>query len=341
MTQTEKQSVSILLTAGLLAVVLIHAIALSTAQRAIPRIENAIFGESLTDNYPRGGINFDAQRMYDRPVNALPINQSARDEIKRQNGGTPFTGTMNGVTYVNGVPCDTCPQPQSQPRQPQPQPRPTPATSRPISKPVAPKYSLSLFVIAGDRTSQQLVDWFANDLRLKKLASGCNYQIYTRDNPLYKARFASMIPAESFPAVLFQDPSGGHVHVANGDSVSTSATQLGDDLEAAYRLQKQIVTTLPNGPSPIQSAGDLSTSPTNSGSNCPDGNCPEPERAPFWRRPSGGNDGGGLFPNLPSNSDPMQGILRMIFRPGETIFQVVVVLAVVVTIVYFVKRGRW
>lgn len=337
MTQTEKQSVSILLTAGLLAVVIIHAIALSTAQRAIPRIENAIFGESLTDNYPRGGINFDAQRMSDRPVNALPINQSARDEIKRQTSGTPFTGTMNGVTYVNGVPCDTCPQP----RQPTPrQPTPKPTASTPVSKPTAPKYSLSLFVIAGDRTSQQLVDWFANDARLKKLASGCNYQIYTRDNPLYKARFASMIPAESFPAVLFQDPSGGHVHAANGDSVSTSATQLGDDLEAAYRLQKQIVTTLPKGPSPIQSAGDLSTSPTNSGSNCPDGNCPEPERAPFWRRP-GGNDGGGLFPNLPSNTDPMQGILRMIFRPGETIFQIIVVLAAVVTVVYFVKRGRW
>ena len=335
MTQTEKQSVSILLTAGLLAVVLIHAIALSTAQRAIPRIENAIFGESLTDNYPRGGINFDAQRMSDRPINALPINQSARDEIKRQTSGTPFSGVMNGgVTYINGVPCDTCPQP----RQPQPQPQPTPnaTTAKPVSKPVAPKYSLSLFVIAGDRTSQQLVDWFANDARLKKLASGCNYQIYTRDNPLYKARFASTIPPDSFPAVLFQDLNGGRVHVANGTSVSTSASQLGDDLEAAYRLQKQIVTTLPNGPSPIQSTG-----PSNSGSNCPDGNCPEPERAPFWRRPGGNdNDGGGLFPNLQPSTDPMQGILRMIFRPGETIFQIIVVLAVV-TIVYFVKRGRW
>ncbi len=333
MTQTEKQSVSILLTAGLLAVVLIHAIALSTAQRAIPRIENAIFGESLTDNYPRGGINFDAQRMSDRPINALPINQSARDEIKRQTSGTPFTGTMNGVTYINGVPCDTCPQPRRPQPQPQPQPTPNATALKPVSKPVAPKYSLSLFVIAGDRTSQQLSDWFANDARLKKLASGCNYQIYTRDNPLYQARFASMIPPESFPALLFQDPSGGHVHAANGTSVSTSASQLGDDLEAAYRLQKQIVTTLPSGPY-------LSSSISNSGSNCPDGNCPEPERAPFWRRP-GGNDGGGLFPNLQPSTDPMQGILRMIFRPDETIFQIVVVLAAVITIVYFVKRGRW
>jgi len=339
MTQTEKQSVSILLTAGLLAVVLIHAIALSTAQRAIPRIEDAIFGEHVTDNYPKGGINFDAQRMSDRPVNALPINQSARDEIKRQLGGTPFTGTMNGVTYINGVPCDTCPQPQ--PRQPTPsQPTPKPTASTPVSKPTTPKYSLSLFVIAGDRTSQQLADWFATDPRLKKLASGCNYQIYTRDNPLYKARFASMVPTESFPAVLFQDPSGGHVHAANGDSVSTSASQLGDDLEAAYRLQKQIVTTLPSGPPPIQSAGTLSSLSNNSGPNCPDGNCPEPERAPFWRRPGGGNDGGGLFPSLQPSTDPMQGILRMIFRPGETIFQVVIVMAAVVTVVYFVKRGR-
>lgn len=327
MTQTEKQSVSILLTAGLLAAVLIHAIALSTAQRAMPRIEQAIFGESVTDNYPKGGINFDAQRMSDRPVNALPVNPSARDEIKRQTSGIPFTGTMNGVTYVNGVPCDTCPQPK--------QPQTTPAGT-PVSKPVAPKYSLSLFVIPGDRTSQQLQNWFATDPRLKKLASGCNFQIYTRDNPLYKARFASMMPPEAFPAVLFQDASGGHVHAANGNSVSTSASQLSDDLEAAYRLQKQIVTTLPApGPSPIQSA-DIS----GSGSNCPDGNCPEPERAPFWRRPGGGNDGGGLFPNLQPESNSMQSILRMIFRPGENIFEIVIVLAAVITIVYFVKRGK-
>lgn len=329
MTQTEKQSVSILLTAGLLAVVLIHAIALSTAQQAMPRIEQAIFGDSIADNYQKGGINFDAQRMSDRPMNALPVNPSARDEIKRQTSGTPFTGTMNGVTYVNGVPCDTCPQPSNA--------TPKPTAGTPIAKPVTPKYSLSLFVIPGDPRSQQLTNWFATDPRLKKLASGCNYQIYTRDNPLYKARFAAMVPAETFPAVLFQDPTGGHVHASNGAAVSTSASQLCDDLEAAYKLQKQIVEKLETPSNPLMKSSDISGA---SGANCPDGNCPEPERAPFWRRPGGGNDGGGLFPNLQPESNSMQGILRMIFRPGETIFEIVIVLAAVITIVYFVKRGR-
>lgn len=344
MTQNQKTDARILLTASLLAVVLIHAVALSTAQRAMPRIEAAIWGERVADNYPVGGINFDSQRTSNHPMNALPVNTSARDEIKRQR---PFNGTLNGVTYVNGVPCDTCPnplypaspRPQPQPQlQPQPQPQPKPSAATPLAKPVAPKYSLSLFVLHNDPTSQQLINWFANDPKLSSLASKCNYQIYTRDNPLYKARFASLVPPEAFPAILFQDPTGGHVHASNRATSYSSAEQLREDLEAAYRLQQQIVTPLAAPtPPPMQTSSDMTG--INSGPNCPDGNCPEPERAPFWKRPGGGNDGG-LFPSLPTDTDPMQGFLRMIVRPGESMFQIVIILAAVVTFVYFVKRGR-
>ena len=322
----QKTDVRILLTAGLLAALLLHAVTLVTAQRAMPHIEHAIFGDKIADNYPTCGVNFDEQRTGNRPMNALPVNTSARDEVKRQQ---PFQ---------IGVPCDVCPNP-IYPTNATAKPKPSAAT--PVAKPVTPRYSLSLFVVHNDPHSQQLLNWFNNDPKLKLLASKCNYQVFTRDNPLYKARFASMIPAEAFPAILFQDPNGGHVHASNRSTSHTSAAQVHADLEAAYMLQKQIVTTLavptPPPAPPIPIVSDALG--INSGSNCPDGNCPEPERQPFWKRPSGGNDGG-IFPGLPIDSDPLQGILRMIVRPGESIFQIVIILAAVVTFVYFVKRGR-
>jgi hypothetical protein len=67
-------------------------------------------------------------------------------------------------------------------------------------------------------------------------------------------------------------------------------------------------------------------------SDCVDGQCDPSLNRPLLDRP--------LLDRLrDKTTDPAYGILRSIVRPSETTFQIVIILALVVMIVYFMKRG--
>ncbi len=49
-----------------------------------------------------------------------------------------------------------------------------------------------------------LQDWFSQDKQLISLKESCEFQVYTAGNPIYKTRYADIVPAEQFPVVLFK-----------------------------------------------------------------------------------------------------------------------------------------
>lgn len=309
-----KADVRIALSFGLIAIAILQALTLVTAQRVAPHLEQAIFDSAQT-NAPtalRGGINFDETRNSGGIVNTLPVNSAARDEVKRQQ--------PNCIPCINGTP-----QPNVQPARP--------ATGQMVAKPTTPRYSIELFVLSDDRDSQTMLNWFNSDATLQKWRKQTNFNVYTRDSAIYKTRFVNKIPASSFPAVLVTDPTGGHVYICDRGSRPGSASALASGIAEAKRIQAetvaadrarndQVMSDIGQGQSAKDSLLDAIV-----GADCVDGKC---KPKPFWRSD---HDHG-------SDSDPVQGLLRMILRPGESIFQIVIILAAVVTFVFFLKRGR-
>jgi hypothetical protein len=264
--------VRIKLSWGAITLAVLHAIAMvggfyaihEVPQTAHPQTQASLI-DQLPSAYPSG---YQYQTLPQPQVTAPPVNRSALDEIKQQapvsqveqlKGGRWIrnnnTGEMVwcnscGETYVT-PPRYTQPvyvQPQPQPvyvPAPQPQPAPIlPGTTRtlPASNSVlpAPKiYELALFV-GTDARSQQLLNWFNTDPSLAKVKAASNYQVYTRDNPLYKTRFASVVPPEQFPAVVLQHADGGHIHAAGGNFIPTSAQQLFSDFQQGVTHSKQV-----------------------------------------------------------------------------------------------------
>lgn len=369
-----KSEFRIALSIGLLVALVAHALTLATAQRAMPHIERAIMGDKMADSYPEDGINFDNARSSGRPVNTLPVNSAARDEIKRAPATTsPTTNTAAANEPKGGrrlVPTQPAPQQcvncvPAVVTQPAPLPLPVakPATPVPTGatavrlpadkvtpKPTTARYGLSVFVLHDDPTSQEVLSWFNTQPNLVQFSRNADYQVYTKDNPLYKARYASTVPANRFPAILVTDPTGGHVYYADRVRLPASGSTAAAEMRQAVELQRSIVSrnrvTAPAGlltsatspqasllsiPNVVPNANDIAKP------LCPDGTC-EP-KTPLWKRPfdRDDGDGGGLFPD--DTNDSVQGILRLIFRPGEQIFMIVIVLAAVVTLVYFLKRG--
>ena len=172
-----------------------------------PHVEHAIFDSSQTSapTAQRGGINFDETRNSDGIVHTLPVNSSARDEVKRQQ------------LPLNYCPdCVNPPRPYNVPSYPNVQPvQPVQPQMPMIARPTTPRYSIELFVLHNDRDSQQLLSWFNDDATLQKWRQSVNYNVYTRDNATYKTRFANKIPESSFPVVLVTDPTGGHVYLCD------------------------------------------------------------------------------------------------------------------------------
>ena len=141
-----RRDVRLSLSIGLLAAIVGHAFMTATAQRVVPRIEQAIFQETVPAA-PAGGINFDSVRGA-APVNSLPVNSAARDEVK----GSPQA-------------CTTCPQSTVNPSKnyaaPMPAGRPAaaPVNIRGTSLPVKPRYSITFFVRHDETRSRALLNW--------------------------------------------------------------------------------------------------------------------------------------------------------------------------------------
>ncbi len=305
--------VRIFLTVGLLIIVLLHAVTLTTAQRVAPHIERALFEDASTAApvSPLGGINFDDGRNSDGIVNTLPVNNTARDEIKRQRQ-QPYC-----------PPCDA--NPPKQPLQIQPSPNANAADY--IAKPTTPRYSIELFVLHNDSLSATVLDWFNTNATLQKWSKSTNRNTYTRDSAIYKTRFANSIPVGSFPVVLVTAPDGGHVYVADRTTMPTGASALVTAISDATKNQKEAKQKARESPAIDNTNGRRSLIEAIA-ADCKDGNC-EPEREPFWRRMQGQQE-----------VDPVQGLLRSILRPGETLLTMVLIAVVVVAVVYFVKRGQ-
>lgn len=317
--EPNKVDIRVALTIGLIAFALLHAVSLTTAQRIAPHIEQALFDSPSTaaPNPPRGGINFDDSRNSGGVVNTLPVNSSARDEVKRQ---LPIGQTQ-------AADCLPCINGQSRPLIATPiNPSIQPITQPMVAKPTTPRYSIELFVIHNDPASQQLLGWFNSDATLQKWRKGVNFNVYTRDNRTYLTRFANKIPDTSFPCVLVTDPNGGSVYFCDRGTMPKNTTELTTIIAEKKKIQADTLArqdAVQNDGSQPDSGRDTLLDAIVGGPDCVDGVC---KPKPFWQSDP--------------PTDSVQGILRMIFRPGETIFLIVIILAAVVTIVFFIKRGR-
>lgn len=113
----------------------------------------------------------------------------------------------------------------------------TPASTAQPQTPVKAT-QIALFLDSSAQ-SQQLLKWFETDPNLIQVRQLSDFQIYTPQNRLYLARYASIVPVEQFPTVLFLDAKGGHIHAAGRSTVPGSSTQLFEDFRTGWKLYKE------------------------------------------------------------------------------------------------------
>jgi len=278
--------VRIKLSAGLLAVALLHAVAIVGMFEAVHRSSRAP-GQPLPWNVP-------LQRTPEPSIGKLAepaaVNLHAQGEVKQQCiDCTPaYVRPAPRIirpspTYVQPsptivLPAPTYVQPARTPPTLQPSILVQPTNSNP--QPPAKEYQLVLF-LGSDAKSQQLLDWFNQDPRLQAMRKSCEFQVFTASNPLYKARFAADVPVEQFPVVLLQDKNGGHIHAAGHSMIPSTIDALYADFRKGFELYQQARQAQKTGA--IKSRGyswDAAISPTMQlrPGDCPDGFCPDPSQ---------------------------------------------------------------
>jgi len=226
----------------------------------------------FSPDYQPGGINYDTTQAQ---AQAMQINETALREIKRQD-----------------VCVDCLPFSQRKPAAPQPTPE---KPSKLVSLPVAPKYSISLFV-GLDAASQQLLEKWNTDPSLQKLRKSTDFNVYTKDNPLFKARYLEWVPIATFPAILFTDPDGGSVWAVSQSEIPSTAAGIYAAMQSAYHQQLEIRNT------PAKETTE-ETKPSESS-----------------REPLLNPDRDKLFPLIkPSPKNPVESILYWLWNPGEAL----------------------
>jgi hypothetical protein len=296
-------TIRIRLSLGLLMVAVIHAILLGVVftalhQQALPKLPQPRFSDTLNPTpTPQVGsieklpepqtVNLRAQGemkqgiLGNRLSRLLPVRQPNVYEV-------PRTVTRASTCTTNG----NC-QPPAQKTVP---PHQTTVdiqnalpgtlfdererTPAPIVAPMKPReskgYQLALFV-SSDSQSRQLIQWFEKNSQLIQLRDRCEFQVYTPENPLYRERFANLVPRDQFPVVLLQDSQGGHIHAAGRAMIPSTPEELYSDLKYGYELYEQALQAEKTGA--IRSMGyswDDAITPTMSlfSQDCPDGYCP-------------------------------------------------------------------
>lgn len=292
------QRVKVVVSFGLVVLALFSALCVVVGERVAPRIEQSLGIEQPAErSYTPGGLSYDELR--NAPLNTVPVNERAAREVKRQDIYCPpcdqvrspgFTRNVNYLLPITQTASPATPDVKGQ--------------VTVTSTPWAAKYSLAIFV-GTDQASQRLLDWVNRDPQLSDLRKSVNFQAYTKDNPLYRERYGGVIPVDQFPAVVFTDPRGGHVYVAGGSSIPSTASALYNALRDSTQIQQQATRTDPDGINPVVQEFDP---------NCPDGNC-KPDRVPLLNP-----DRERLFPALrPRNQDSVQSLLYWLWNPGEAI----------------------
>lgn len=315
------KAVKITITVGLVALVVFAAGLVVVFERMAPRIEAGL-GFDPKQQYVPGGVSYDQGKT--APINQMPVNEEAAREKKKGNG--LLSGLRNSQSaYRAQSDCATCPQVVTQvsssPSAPQPAPQPSGMTSTPTT----PKYSISVFV-GSDAKSQQFLDWWNKDANLQELRKQTNFQAYTKDNPLYRDRYAQLIQPIEFPGVIVSDPNGGHVYAASGYHAPTSGAILYREIREAFDVHQRVVQ--PTDTNPVNS-DTFEFSSSSAQPNCPDGNCLPADRQPFLNP-----ERERLFPIFkPQPKDPVQSILYWLWNPGEAILAVLCAFAFCVLLV--------
>ncbi|XZE17471.1 hypothetical protein SH449x_002723 [Pirellulaceae bacterium SH449] len=316
-------TIRIRLSLGLLMVAVIHAILLGVVftalhQQALPKLPQPRFSDTLNPTpTPQVGpieklpepqtVNLRAQGemkqgiLGNRLGRLLPVRQPSVYEVPKT-VTRASTCTTNGNCPPTANKTDPPSQPASEPTSHQKQQTAVDIqsalpgtlfdererTPAPIVAPMKPReskgYQLALFV-SSDSQSRQLVQWFEKNLPLTQLRERCEFQVYTPENPLYRERFATLVPRDQFPVVLLQDSQGGHIHAAGRAMIPSTPEELYSDLKYGYELYEQALQAEKTGA--IRSMGyswDDAITPTMSlfSQDCPDGYCPI-DIADRWR----------------------------------------------------------
>jgi hypothetical protein len=212
------------------------------------------------------------------PITAAPVNTSALNELKQ---GNPICVPCRQpqIIYPSQpvqYPTITPVQYPNRPALPSPpvvQPNPT------LPAPISDKCQIALFLDSSPK-SQQIRQWFDTDPQLNKLRSRCSFEVYTPDNALYRTRYASIVPANQFPVVLFLHSNGGHIHAAGGSTIPSSPGELYSDLRLGFEKSKSVrEAQIPADGAVVKTrtyTWDDSIHPSMQlqNPNCPDGNCP-------------------------------------------------------------------
>jgi hypothetical protein len=319
----------IALSAGLIAAIIAHAVIFAGVERALPKVEQYLLDtpQTATPAAPPGGLNFDSAR-YGSP-NTLPVNNAARDEIKKQILGrriTPYSTPYRSPNCPDG----NCP-PGTQPNV-QPVPNSVPANNTQTSnmQPVKTqeRYSIELFV-TNDQQSQAMQQWFKTHPTLQKWTTTCNHNTYTADNPLYRSRYAPLIPPDSFPVCLVTAPNGGHVYAADRYALPTTAAALVTAISDATKLHQSIMagstSPLPAQPQPPVNGQAAQHPAPDYIEQCADGSCPPDARFPLLDR----------LRDRPK--DTVEGLLTAIFSPTEFLMQILIIAVGTFIIIYLIK----
>lgn len=289
-----EHKVRLVISCGLVGLAACVAVAVVVGNRVAPRIEQQL-GISPIETPRINGVSYDTFK--NAPLNSIPINEEASREIKRSG--------------------------QQSPKQ-------TPSV---VSVPTNQRCSVALFV-STDSQSQALLDWFNKDKYVVEFKTKCNFHAYTRDNPLYKSRYASIIPADQFPAVVFTAPDGGHIYVAARSQLPGSASQLMEAMQSAFHVANKARAQRPANDS---EAPALEVNAP----DCPDGSCTPADREPFFT-PESDDARKPLFPFLRQPEKPtVESLIYWLWNPGEAILAVCcTALFLLILLVVFVKVMR-
>jgi len=289
--------VRIRLSWGLIAAAVIHAVLLAALCIGARVNSRSTVNDGIEPTQPlplpRGSITstIEPEKFAEPPV----VNYAAQSELKQQcplGKPCPIAQQQRAANPYNLAPGETLVPGSVRLTTPKPQAPAVPIVISPAnypaqaSQPQSPKKSYQVALFLDDSAqAAALKQWFQTDADLIKLRDRSEFQVYTADNPLYRTRYASVVPASQFPAVLIQDASGGHIHAAGKSMIPGTSTELVDDIRKGWELYKQAKQGVIQATGAIKSTGyswdDQINPAMRLNDNCgPDG-CP-PTQDP-WR----------------------------------------------------------